>query len=609
MSAKRKILFISTLALGLLTLMVVVLVTLSFRDYGIASAKEKSKLTAELVRDALTAHMINGVMDKREYFLDKITRSENVKKMWLVRAPSVEAQFGPSLYGESMRDAIDRKVLEEGKASEILKESAKEVTLRVTIPYIADSKGLPNCLSCHEAKEGEVLGAISMIFDIDSFRSTGLSTTLKILAAATALLLLTVYLVGRLITPYTELFEAFRKSLHHAQEGDFTHKVSTPLKDEMGELAKWLNSLTEKLHQVVSDIDRRISILIAYNKNQYNSNPLIRTKEIIGELADVYKFRRNIELLDKKEEVYDNITAIFLYKLNLKRFTIIQVQNGIEELIYPRNEEEAGSTLLQFSAQYVHAIPLYRDSANNLFSGYMPKENEYYINASFAISPSVLWQLSFAFDQYKEYERAKNLVSVIYNYLDAAKAILHTRMLMEMLKESSLRDPLTGLYNRKFLEEYIESATHQALRSKTTYAILMIDVDFFKMVNDTYGHDVGDQVISGLSNIIQNTIREADLAVRFGGEEFIVLLYNSAPEGAERVAQKIRSRFSEMVFEVNHERFSKTLSVGISMFPEDGPTVWRVIKFADIALYKAKESGRNQVVRFHSSMLPDGFNY
>ncbi|WP_332445105.1 diguanylate cyclase [Wolinella succinogenes] len=609
MSAKRKILFISTLALGLLTLMVVVLVTLSFRDYGIASAKEKSKLTAELVRDALTAHMINGVMDKREYFLDKITRSENVKKMWLVRAPSVEAQFGPSLYGESMRDAIDRKVLEEGKASEILKESAKEVTLRVTIPYIADSKGLPNCLSCHEAKEGEVLGAISMIFDIDSFRSTGLSTTLKILAAATALLLLTVYLVGRLITPYTELFEAFRKSLHHAEEGDFTHKVSTPLKDEMGELAKWLNSLTEKLHQVVSDIDRRISILIAYNKNQYNSNPLIRTKEIIGELADVYKFRRNIELLDKKEEVYDNITAIFLYKLNLKRFTIIQVQNGIEELIYPRDEEEAGSTLLQFSAQYVHAIPLYRDSANNVFSGYMPKENEYYINASFAISPSVLWQLSFAFDQYKEYERAKNLVSVIYNYLDAAKAILHTRMLMEMLKESSLRDPLTGLYNRKFLEEYIESATHQALRSKTTYAILMIDVDFFKMVNDTYGHDVGDQVISGLSNIIQNTIREADLAVRFGGEEFIVLLYNSAPEGAERVAQKIKSRFSEMVFEVNHERFSKTLSVGISMFPEDGPTVWRVIKFADIALYKAKESGRNQVVRFHSSMLPDGFNY
>lgn len=609
MSAKRKILFISTLALGLLTLMVVVLVTLSFRDYGIASAKEKSKLTAELVRDALTAHMINGVMDKREYFLDKITRSENVKKMWLVRAPSVEAQFGPSLYGESMRDAIDRKVLEEGKASEILKESAKEVTLRVTIPYIADSKGLPNCLSCHEAKEGEVLGAISMIFDIDSFRSTGLSTTLKILAAATALLLLTVYLVGRLITPYTELFEAFRKSLHHAEEGDFTHKVSTPLKDEMGELAKWLNSLTEKLHQVVSDIDRRISILIAYNKNQYNSNPLIRTKEIIGELADVYKFRRNIELLDKKEEVYDNITAIFLYKLNLKRFTILQVQNGIEELVYPRDEEEAGSTLLQFSAQYVHAIPLYRDSANNVFSGYMPKENEYYINASFAISPSVLWQLSFAFDQYKEYERAKNLVSVIYNYLDAAKAILHTRMLMEMLKESSLRDPLTGLYNRKFLEEYIESATHQALRSKTTYAILMIDVDFFKMVNDTYGHDVGDQVISGLSNIIQNTIREADLAVRFGGEEFIVLLYNSAPEGAERVAQKIKSRFSEMVFEVNHERFSKTLSVGISMFPEDGPTVWRAIKFADIALYKAKESGRNQVVRFHSSMLPDGFNY
>lgn len=609
MSTKGKVLFISTLALGLLTFMVVVLVVLSFREYGINSAKEKSKLTAELVRDSLTAHMINGVMDRREYFLDKITRSENVERLWLVRAPSVEAQFGESPYGETMRDEVDRQVLSSGKEVEELKESARDVTLRVTIPYIADSTGNPNCLSCHNAREGEVLGVISMVFDIDSVRSSGLQTVMKILVVAFLLLVLIVYVVGRFISPYTELFESFRKSLHHAEEGDFTHRISTPLKDEMGELAKWFNSLNEKLHQVVSEIDWRISILIAYNKSQYHPNPLIRTKEIIGELADVYKFRRSIELLDKKEAIYEALMAVFLQKLNLKDFIIIQIQNGIEELIYPKDDEVGDSVLLGFGSRYVHATTLYKDEAENLFSSYMPRENEYYINASFTISPSVIWQISFHFDSYKEFERAKNLVSVIYNYLDATKALLHTRMLMEMLKESSLRDPLTGLHNRKFLEEYIDSATNQARRSQTSYAILMIDIDFFKMVNDTYGHDIGDKVIVELSSILQSSIREVDLAVRFGGEEFIVLLYNSHAENAKQVAQKIKDRFAERVFEASGESFSKTLSIGISLFPEDGSTVWRVIKFADIALYKAKEGGRNQIVRYQPSMLPEGFNY
>ncbi|MGP1449778.1 MAG: diguanylate cyclase [Wolinella sp.] len=606
-TTKGKVLFISTLALGLLTLMVVVLVILNFRDYGIASAKDKAKLTAELVRDALTAHMVTGVMDKRDYFLERISNSNNIEEIWVVRAPSVDEQFGESKQ-ESMRDLIDRNVLISGEPVEKLAENTEEVKLRVTIPYIADSKGTPNCLSCHNAQDGEVLGAVSMVFDINAFRDTGMQTALKILGISIALLLLTVYIVGRFINPYTELFESFRLSLHHAEKGDFSRKVETNLKDEMGDLAKWLNSLNSKLHQVVSEIDKRISILISYNKEQYDSNPLIRTKEIIGELADIYKFRRNIELLGRKEEIYDSIIDIFQNKLGLQKITILQVHNGIEELIYPRSGDEIGTSLMGFSSRFVHEIPLHKDGENNLFSGYIPHAGEYYLNISFDISTSVVWQISFFFEEESEYIRATKLIPVLHNYLDASKAIIHTRMLMEMLKETSLRDSLTGLHNRKFLEEYIDSTTKQALRSETSYAVLMIDVDFFKLVNDTYGHDMGDKVIVELSRILQNSIRKVDLAVRFGGEEFIVLLYNRGADGAREIAQLIKDRFSKVIFEGNGEKFSKTLSIGISVFPMDTPSVWRAIKFADIALYKAKDGGRNQIIRYQPSMLPEGFN-
>jgi diguanylate cyclase (GGDEF)-like protein len=175
---------------------------------------------------------------------------------------------------------------------------------------------------------------------------------------------------------------------------------------------------------------------------------------------------------------------------------------------------------------------------------------------------------------------------------------------MDKLRDTSLRDGMTELYNRRFLEEFIDQVMSQAVREKETYAVMMLDVDWFKMVNDTYGHDVGDKVIVALANVLRESTRDADLAIRYGGEEFVVLLHNATREVTLLVAKKIHKAFGALRFEVGTgEILQKTISIGISQFPSDGDTVWKCIKYADTALYQAKETGRNKIVEFTAEMF------
>ncbi len=167
MNTNRKILFIVAFMLMGLAVATITNVALNFRDYGYANALEKSKMTAEMVRDGLTAHMVNGIMDKRQFFLSNVAQTRDIQAIWLVRSPTVIAQHGEGFKNEHPRDAIDRKVLKEGRIISSIRENSQEAVLRVTIPYIASADGNPNCLSCHQAKEGDVLGAISMEFSIN----------------------------------------------------------------------------------------------------------------------------------------------------------------------------------------------------------------------------------------------------------------------------------------------------------------------------------------------------------------------------------------------------------------------------------------------------------
>jgi len=161
---------------------------------------------------------------------------------------------------------------------------------------------------------------------------------------------------------------------------------------------------------------------------------------------------------------------------------------------------------------------------------------------------------------------------------------------------------MTSLYNRRFLTELLDSNIPNRTTQEHIHSILMLDIDFFKQVNDTYGHDIGDTVIKSLALIMNESVRDSDMAVRYGGEEFLILLLNSTKEQTLVIAYKIKERFLSLEFTSQSETFRKTLSIGISHYPDDSKSLWKVIKYADEALYLAKNTGRNKIVEYDSSI-------
>ena len=169
---------------------------------------------------------------------------------------------------------------------------------------------------------------------------------------------------------------------------------------------------------------------------------------------------------------------------------------------------------------------------------------------------------------------------------------------IQKLKELAIKDTLTGLYNRRFLQEHTEYFIAKAKRDKTKMGVLLLDIDYFKMINDTYGHDAGDIVLKSFSNLIISCIRESDVAVRYGGEEFIVILTNVGNDAdILKIANNINMMTSKLDIKIDNTTvLNKTVSIGISIFPNDADNIDTLITKADEALYLAKNNGRNRVV-------------
>ena len=166
-----------------------------------------------------------------------------------------------------------------------------------------------------------------------------------------------------------------------------------------------------------------------------------------------------------------------------------------------------------------------------------------------------------------------------------------------LLREQSVRDHLTGLFNRRYMEETLERELHRASRKQLSLGVIMLDVDGFKRFNDTFGHAVGDEILRELGKMLLGHVREEDIACRYGGDEFIIVLPDASQaitrERAESIceyAKQFHLHFEGQTFE------AVTFSLGIAVFPEDGFTSATLLKAADDGLYRAKRGGRGRVV-------------
>ena len=204
-----------------------------------------------------------------------------------------------------------------------------------------------------------------------------------------------------------------------------------------------------------------------------------------------------------------------------------------------------------------------------------------------------LFTIRFNETETKKIERRKQLASSIADNLALALANLRLR---ETLRVQSIQDPLTGLYNRRFLEEALEKEVSRSRRHGRPFGVLMLDIDYFKKVNDTHGHDVGDQVLQALGNYLAGQVRSEDIACRLGGEEFVLIVSEVSREQLVAKAEIMCAAIPDVLaLPMDDDVLRITVSIGVALFPDDGDTAQSVLKAADEALYVAKEQGRNRV--------------
>ncbi|EDP75819.1 diguanylate cyclase [Hydrogenivirga sp. 128-5-R1-1] len=601
---------------GLLLLVLFVLtvgiVAFFFRESVINSSKENAMTVAEIVRDTLTSYMVLGVIDRRDLFLQQIKETHGLEYVRVIRGEAVKKQFGKGMDEEEPKNPLEKEVLKTGKIKNLLLEDRDRVVYQLVIPYKATSTGRVNCLQCHQVKEGEVLGAVSLAMDLTEKRNEALLLLGVYTATAGGIFVVLFIVIVRYFEPYRKLFNDVKRVLNNFKEGNFRDTVETELDDEAGEIAEVVNRVGEQLNSMLNRIREKVSMLIGYNVME-TENALKDTEKIVDELVKISHFKRTIEQDIKKADIYERIETVLADYMSLDKFSIYEVdeRKNSMHVVTVHGESMWCSNIILEDANECRAKRTGEDVDSLEFPCICPRfaHNDLCLTSGlqyYCIPVNIGGKVGSVVQIVYEKDMdvfVRMLIPYIKGYLQEASPVLESKSLMELLQQQSYIDQLTGLYNRRFLDEIADKLSAQVKRRGTSLGILMIDIDYFKQINDKYGHDVGDRVLKEIASIIKSSVREADYVIRFGGEEILVLLVDVREGTAKKVAEKIRRAIENKVIEISGGVIKKTVSIGVSEFPKDcDGKFWQCIKFADVALYRAKEEGRNRVVRFTPEM-------
>jgi diguanylate cyclase (GGDEF)-like protein len=394
-----------------------------------------------------------------------------------------------------------------------------------------------------------------------------------VLIATTLLVIFTLSISNSITTLINSIINQI-KSLGTGKV-DLTKKIAIKSKDEIGTLSEEFNNLTEDIFEMVT-------------------------------------FKKVIEEDDSIEDVYSRLGKTFSEKFGLNEYIIYEVSSSQNKMnpVYPImldnkeifcNEEILDNCNLCKVQKTGHIISSM--TYPEICKQFKPDLNKEHICIPMIIGGKTGGLVQFLLDKNDiSADRKDKRLFRAEQYIKESLSVIEAKRLTNTLRESALKDSLTDLYNRRFLQEYTETLVAGVLRREKVVGLIMCDLDFFKQVNDQYGHNIGDTVLKETSIVIKKCVRTSDLVIRFGGEEFLVLMLDINEGETIKTAEKIREAVEATKIKVSDGTIKKTISLGISEFPIDTESFWQAIKFADVALYKAKDTGRNKSVRFDKEM-------
>ena len=545
--------------------------------------------------------MVNGIMKNRDFYIEQTKNLDNIDDIWILRSDKVNKQYG--IGKEIIQDDIDKQVLNTGNTIDLVKENFfGHSTYRITIPYKAEVSKNINCITCHDAKVGDTLGAISMVMTMDDLKETSLKIILYVSSISLILSLIILIFVRNIITPYLSIFESIKDVMKKANGGDYSGRIENVNSGEAKNVAHWINEHMNKLQGSLVSIEDKIEIFLTAYKSNTKSDPMIDVQNTVTRLADIYKFRKTIEHDEYIVDVYKRLAVVLEEKFQISNFNFLEADttNKTTQVVYVNQaiicepisagcRADRTNTMID-SCQFKSVCDKFEDT------------DRYYFCVPYSISNDLDFVVSIVSDTQEEHDRVRDLLPFIQDYVDTAKPEIVSKKLMQILEKNAQTDPLTNLFNRKYLEKYIESVLYNGQQKNKPCGLMMVDIDFFKLINDNYGHDIGDIAIKTIANTLIDVVGADDVVIRFGGEEFIVVLADTTEEKLNTIAEEIRIAFSQQKIQAGSEIFSKTVSIGTSLFPNKDKSFWKYLKQSDIALYEAKHTGRNKVIRYHEGM-------
>ena len=605
----KKLIVLSFVMALIISLLIVGLNLYNTKNANVKASFASAESISKVVINSLNSFNTNKNMDYSEDFITSLSHIKGLNDLWLVKSESLNNNHINNQ--KQVKDELDKKVLSSGKIEYKLIENFSKTTMRISLPYYVNIKSGNTCISCNNISDDYKLAAISL--DLDLIETQGvLSNLIYLIPLLVFLTILTIiYLSSNIIKAYYMLFNTFNTSIKEASTGNFD-LITKPknLNKEMNVVVDKYNDFMFVLKDAFIDIDKRLQGFIGNKSGTNIINPLEESKEIVLNLSNLYQFKKEIELDNSKDEIYDRLSQVFINQFEIESFSFVEIDTRKHKMNIVK---EVGKTL--YCQKYIQENPeLCRCSRtkNDVVSidyhsscPYFKEKDNYHYCTNVDISKDVNLIINFVCKTTNALEKLKEKISFVKSYINEAAPSIEVKLLMDALQESAFRDGLTGLYNRKFLDEHSKKLIPYAKRADINIGVLLLDMDHFKAVNDEYGHDIGDKVLKELARIMTESIRESDLVIRYGGEEFIILLVGvNSEKDALNVANKIGKKVRENEIDVYAgNKLKKTISIGLSMFPADTTSLDSAIKNADIALYEAKNSGRDKVVRFNEEQI------
>ncbi len=338
-------------------------------------------------------------------------------------------------------------------------------------------------------------------------------------------------------------------------------------------------------------------------------NHISEQKKNIQSLSTLTAFNFHLEekvlykkLLDQTTQLLNAEQGSLMMFDDEKEELSVMAMTGVSPALYSLFSKKMGEGIAGRVCQSRSAL-LVKDIAEDERIPYSPRSR--YKTPSFLSVPLIknedpigVVSIADKVDGRRFTEEDLSLLMAMGSFLTMAIERSHLHTTTEILKEISITDSLTGLLNRRYFFERLTEEIERTKRHGLPTCLIMIDIDDFKVVNDSHGHLVGDEVLKWLSQLLRNTIRNIDVASRYGGEEFTVILPNTKTVDARIIADRIctaieeKSRFQKKVPQLN----LLTVSVGLASFPDDADSIHELIKHTDEALYRAKNHGKNRVV-------------